>query len=158
MSKHTERPKFQHNQISQSTHSENISQEKKNLKNPANLAENMGAGMPEGIAAFVGVEGEELELTISLQRPRHVPQSSVDLRDQRIRRQAFRNLLRHVKRRGPPSLALLHRTVRQLNPGKDHARKTAIRDLARSSIMELGFLPDRIGGERLEVSELLSFD
>ena len=48
-----------------------------------NLAENVGAGVPEGVAAFVVVELEDLELAIVLERASHVPEHAIDLRDER---------------------------------------------------------------------------
>lgn len=43
------------------------------------LAKNMGARMPEGVTTFVRIKFVNLKLTITLQRPCHVPQHAIDL-------------------------------------------------------------------------------
>ena len=82
------------------------------------LAENVSAGVPESVAAFVGFKSEELELTIRLQRPRHVPENPIDLRNQSVGSQTLRNLSRNVQWRCHPLLPFLHSPIRQRNPSK----------------------------------------
>lgn len=80
------------------------------------FAQNVRTRMPECITPFVSVKSKQRKLAIFFQRPIHIPQNSIHLRNQRVRGQALRNLLRHIKRRGVPFLPFLNLPIGQRNP------------------------------------------
>ena len=127
------------------------------------LAENVSAGVPESVAAFVGFKSEELELTIRLQRPRHVPENPIDLRNQSVGSQTLRNLSRNVQGRCHPLLPFLHSPIRQRNPSKKK-KKIQIRIEWVWKILGLGLgffwrdVLDGIGGEREAFGEEFGLD
>ena len=116
------------------------------------LAENVSAGVPESVTAFVGFKSEELELTIRLQRPRHVPENPIDLRNQSVGSQTLRNLSRNVQWRCHPLLPFLHSPIRQRNPSKKKKFQIRIEWVWKILGLGLGFFGEMylMGSEERE--------
>ena len=58
--------------------------------------------MPERVASLVVLELIDPQLTILLERPRHVPKHAIDPRDERVVGEVLRNLPRYVERHRLP--------------------------------------------------------
>mmetsp|Transcript_14766 Transcript_14766/g.40378 ORF Transcript_14766/g.40378 Transcript_14766/m.40378 type:complete len:603 (-) Transcript_14766:35-1843(-) len=78
-------------------------------------AENVRAGVPEGLATERVVELAKLKLAVPFQRSLHVPATSVDLGDHRVLSQALGNSHCNVEWGGLALNSLLDSAVRQLN-------------------------------------------
>lgn len=108
--------------------------------------------MPEGVAAFVVVELEDLELAIVLERASHVPEHAIDLRDERAVGQILRDFTRNIKRRRMPLLRLLDAAVGESNLDRIRREREALSVLLRQDGLEE---TDALRNRRAEVRLVL---